>query len=457
MSVLAMRMIGKGRSGLQTFSAFINMPPPLLWLSYTAHAQLILNLTSQKALKSREAMSQHLHMVHGLQEDDILDIIVTCDGTWSKRGFTALYGVVVVASWETGQVLDCEVLSKYCAECSAHSHLDTESTQFLEWMETHKHHCDANYAGSSPAMEAEGALQMWKRLVETLKLRYTTVISDGDSKTIKHLNNNKPYGEVEIEKHECVGHVQKRLGTQLRKLKKSQVKDKSGKSVRFGRKGHLTEKIIDQLQVYYGGAIWNNSHDLEGMERAIWAIFYHSVSTDENPRHDYCPVGPDSWCKYQRALALDKDPPTHSPTIPADLAIHIKPVFTRLSDRSLLSRCLLGATQNQNESLNNIIWSRCPKSEFSSAVTVNTTVNLAVIIFNNGHGALAGLTEELGISLSDFFTAYLAERDRVRVNRAEVREDEEAKSKRKVQTMQKKATDEEKIAKEGVSYAPGFF
>ena len=41
-----------------------------------------------------------------MPEDQILDSNVTCDGTWAKRGFQTLYGVVVVASWKTGKVLD---------------------------------------------------------------------------------------------------------------------------------------------------------------------------------------------------------------------------------------------------------------------------------------------------------------------------------------------------------------
>ena len=92
-------------------------------------------------------------------------------------------------------------------------------------------------------------------------------------------------------KHECVGHVQKRLGMQLRTLKKP---DSSGKLVKFGGKGRLTDHNIDQVQVFYGGAIRNHQNDLEGMEKAIWAVFYYSVSTDNNLQHQYCPLGMDS-------------------------------------------------------------------------------------------------------------------------------------------------------------------
>ena len=75
----------------------------------------------------------------------------------------------------------------------------------------------------------------------------------------------------------------------------------------------------------------------------------------------------------------------YSPIIPLDLAEYIKPVFLRLSDSLMLERCLLGAIQNQNESFNNVIWSRCPKTEFTSPDSVQIAVNLAVITFNNGH------------------------------------------------------------------------
>ena len=44
----------------------------------------------------------------------------------------------------------------------------------------------------------------------TLYVRYVEVISDDDAKTVQHLNEVKPYGDdLEIVKHECVGHVQK--------------------------------------------------------------------------------------------------------------------------------------------------------------------------------------------------------------------------------------------------------
>ena len=131
----------------------------------------------------------------------MVDVIVTCYGTWSHRGFTAAYGVVAVLSWETGQVLDVVVLSKSCKVCKEVEHsMGSESKEFLDWMEKHQDSCNSNYTGSSSAMEAEGASILWARSVAKNKLRYTVVISDGDAKTISRLNSEHPYGtDIEIQ------------------------------------------------------------------------------------------------------------------------------------------------------------------------------------------------------------------------------------------------------------------
>ena len=80
--------------------------------------------------------------------------------------------MIAVLSWETGQVLDVEVLIKSCKVCKeAEISMGSESEEFLEWMAKHQDSCNSNYTGSSPAMEAEGASILWARSVEKHKLR----------------------------------------------------------------------------------------------------------------------------------------------------------------------------------------------------------------------------------------------------------------------------------------------
>ena len=93
--------------------------------------------------------------------------------------------------------------------------------------------------------------------------------------------------------------------------------------------------------------IRDNIVDVDAMEKEISAIFHHSASTDKDPQHQFCPVGEESWCKYQHAIALSQDIPPANNRIPPDLVQFIRPVFEELTDRELLDRCILDATQNQ--------------------------------------------------------------------------------------------------------------
>ena len=75
-----------------------------------------------------------------------------------------------------------------------------------------------NFEGSAGTMEPQGTLQLFKLSLD-YNLRYTKLISDGDSKTHTLLLEEKPYGSTLMEKCDCVGHVQKRMGTALCNLK----------------------------------------------------------------------------------------------------------------------------------------------------------------------------------------------------------------------------------------------
>ena len=100
-------------------------------------------------------------------------------------------------------------------------------------------------------MEAEAAPILWGRSEEQHRLRYTTFIGDGDSKGFTAVTNASPYGpDVAIEKEECVGHVQKRVGTNLRKLKKELSGKKLSDNKTIGGRGRLTDGMIDSLQNY---------------------------------------------------------------------------------------------------------------------------------------------------------------------------------------------------------------
>lgn len=114
----------------------------------------------------------------------------------------------MVISWQTGKVLNFEILGKYCSMCAhkATTNIDQNSEEFQEWYKVHQAVCECTHIGSSGSMEQEGALKIFEQSEENLHVRYTSVISGGDSKTVAMLNEKNLMG---IEKFECVGHAQK--------------------------------------------------------------------------------------------------------------------------------------------------------------------------------------------------------------------------------------------------------
>ncbi|GFT71575.1 uncharacterized protein TNCV_1055941 [Trichonephila clavipes] len=149
-----------------------------------------------------------------------------------------------------------------------------------------------------------GVLSIFQRSETSRKACYTQYLGDGDSKGFLTIKEAKVYGDTEVEKLECVAMCKKRMGTRLRNILKMSkgIKLSDGKNI-SGR-GRLTLKEVDAIQHYYGLAIRKNLSSVEDMKRAIWAIYFHKLSTEDNPQHALCPLGEDSWIKVFKALGI---------------------------------------------------------------------------------------------------------------------------------------------------------
>ena len=109
-------------------------------------------------------------------------------------------------------------------------------------------------------MEPHGAVIVWKRSLD-YNLRYVTFIGDGDTKSYHNVCQEKQYGsEYPVEKSDRIGHVQKQMGTALRKFKKrlQRFLKKLSDGHTIGGAGRLTETLCDDFQNNYGQAIRNN-------------------------------------------------------------------------------------------------------------------------------------------------------------------------------------------------------
>ena len=94
------------------------------------------------------------------------------------------------------------------------------------------------------------------------------------------------------------------------------------------------------------------------MQTEIMTGLYHCLKIPDKERHKYCPNN--SWCKYKKKIPCP-DKPNHLDPV---FEKHLRPIYERLSDPALLARCLPGFTQTANESVNSLVWVRCPKHKW---------------------------------------------------------------------------------------------
>nr|XP_036673639.1 uncharacterized protein LOC118877739 [Drosophila suzukii] len=193
------------------------------------------------------------------------------------------------------------------------------------------------------------------------------------------------------------------------------------------------------------------------MKREIWATYFHKSSTDKNPAHMNCPPGPDSWCKWQKAAAEDTlDDFSHEDPPLTDKVLEVlKPIYESLSDRSLLDRCLGCETQNNNESLNSLIWTFAPKHIHAGFQTIEIANYLAVCIFNEGSYPILSIMKLMGIKIGLESHGFAVRRNAVRIQRSEVRASDASKEGRTARYHKRTAKINRYEVEEGPMYEAG--
>ncbi|KYN03416.1 hypothetical protein ALC62_05734 [Cyphomyrmex costatus] len=311
-------------------------------------------------------------------------------------------------------------------------------TEFDTWFSEHGINC--------LGMEVQSMLEMFARAENLHGAQYKKYIGDGDTKTFAALLKH----DDEVEKKECVNHVQKRIGSKLRKAKKT------NKNIGGRGAGKLTDKLINELGTYYGLAIRRNSNDLEKMVDDVWTIFYHKISTNEKPMHERCPSGPNSWCKWRRAEAIGTlESYEHPPPLDSTVQKVIKPIYEDLSKEDLLKRCLGGFTQNNNEAFNKTIWQFMPKHSFCSKNIIEIAALTATCIFNEGFKPVLKIMEIMGITIGPNADFFACERNETRIQQAQQLMTYEVIERKMVRCNEMLETLQNFEEMEGILYGPG--
>lgn len=193
------------------------------------------------------------------------------------------------------------------------------------------------------------------------------------------------------------------------------------------------------------------------MKNEIWATYYHKSSSDNNSKHMYCPTGSSSWCKWQQAAAdntLESFVHKHPPLDEKVLTV-IEPIYTSLSSDDLLHRCLGSETQNNNESLNSLIWTFAPKHIHCGTQTIEIANYLAVAIFNEGFLPILKIMDLMGITVGTEAHSFAVRRNEIRINRSELRASAASKESRSARLAERTSEDQNFEREEGPMYGCG--
>ena len=129
-------------------------------------------------------------------------------------------------------------------------------------------------------METKGVVHCFQKSIETRQLRYETYVGDGDSKAYSSVVSADPYPGLTVQKGECIGHIQKRVGSRLCRLRKKES---------LGGASRLSDKAINKLQNYFGIAIRKNNTSVISMKKQL-EPFSFTVVKLLTQKHVVCSV-----------------------------------------------------------------------------------------------------------------------------------------------------------------------
>ncbi|KAG8234020.1 hypothetical protein J437_LFUL013855 [Ladona fulva] len=279
--VFAMRLLGVSREGINLFCGMMEFG---FGLSQKAYEGVVKHMhdSIEKICKyscKKIVCEEKIHNEENTKP--LLNLKVSGDGSWKRN------------------VVDLIVTERYCQTCTYYKN-------------------DQNNINNLPRKDevncaVDAVKETFLRSEELYEVRCGTY---------EALLNIEPCGEqFKIQKSECVGHVEKRMGTRLPNVKKT---------ANIGGKGKLTDVLTKKLTKYCGLAICRNCKSVEDMKRGIMATFYHLSSANENPRHRNCPPGADSRCKWQTAQALGENF-ENPPPLNSEVQERILPIYEDLS------------------------------------------------------------------------------------------------------------------------------
>lgn len=111
--VYTMRSIGQGYASIQKFTSLMDLRTPMTQKSCNSTVKTIADVVQDVA---EETINE---TVSDLKENDILNVGVSCDGSWQRRSLSSLNGNFTTISLDNGKVLDKDIMTRYRKACKS--------------------------------------------------------------------------------------------------------------------------------------------------------------------------------------------------------------------------------------------------------------------------------------------------------------------------------------------------
>ena len=143
---MAFRELGKGHSGLETFCGYMNLPPPMAETTYNETVKFMLHPVDVAAQSMKDdAKEVRREILDDYDENAVCDTAVSCNGSWQRRGYASLNGVVTSINIDSGKCLPYQCLVKTCKACE----LWSQRKGTIDYVNFIKEHaCPINHEGS---------------------------------------------------------------------------------------------------------------------------------------------------------------------------------------------------------------------------------------------------------------------------------------------------------------------
>lgn len=201
--------------------------------------------------------------------------------------------------------------------------------------------------------------------------------SDGDAMTYQHLNESCVYG-LNIRRRMwklLFGKAWNTFKVQIERVRNKGDKDWWMQTWQFERKNY--SKITKLLPKSYKGQCFRHWKKRN-------RLFLHSlcitVCLPTKSHHNKCPVGANSWCFYQLAMAYNEKTKSHDAIkthLSKNVVAYKLPVYQRLASNDIVQLCVSAKTQTSNETFHSCIWQNSPKEVFVSKIRLEIAVKSA--------------------------------------------------------------------------------